>query len=108
MQLCLHRSLLEKSGSRFSMKLCALRGVTWYKWIAGFLAGGHTCLSRYIAVHHKDDGSLASHVYVMNAPAVEFEIGFTLANLENEADSIHIGMPERQFANRSANGGLCL
>ena len=61
---------------------------------------------RYIAVSHKDDGILESHVYVMNVPAVEFEVVFTLANLENAANSIHIGTGH--FSNRTTDATDCV
>ena len=92
-QLCLHRSMLEKRATRFSMRLYSLLGITWYAWIASSLTGPHASLFRYIAVNHKGNGVLESHVYATDVPAVEFDITFTLINFENEeANIIYTGI----------------
>ena len=75
------------------MKLFSLFGVAWYECIAPIVTGKHAYVFRSIAVNHKENGILESHVYATDVPAVEFDITFTLTNFENEEDNIiHFGI----------------
>ena len=48
---------------------------------------------RHIAVNHKDNGILESHVYGTDVPAYKFDITLTLINFAAEEDNIiHTGI----------------